>query len=87
VPAENSDADASGRCTLRIRCGVIDSTISVFWLSSRWLPNRRLTIGSSLKPGTLLEELRSSLLIRPASTWFSPSFNCSMVLASRVPSW
>ena len=72
---------------MRTRCGVIDSTISVFWLSSLLLPNSRPSTGMSPRPGTLLPELRSSLLIRPASTWFSPSFNCSMVEAWRVPIW
>ncbi len=65
--------------------GVIDSRISVRPLLSVWLPNRRPTIGRSPTPGTLVPLLRSSLLIRPASTWFSPSFSCSMVVAERLP--
>ena len=64
---------------------MIDSTISVLSVESRVLPNRRPRIGRLPKPGTLLPLVRSSLLIRPASTWFSPSFSCSMVVAERVP--
>src|SRR5512139_2775662 len=40
VPAQYSTSSASGSVELPTMCGVIDSTISVFFLSVKWLENR-----------------------------------------------
>ena len=87
VPDSNSACISSGRLSERTTRGVIDSKISVRCVSSFWLPNRRPRMGISPSSGTLLAVLRSSSLIRPASTCVSPSFRRSTVLAPRVPIW
>jgi hypothetical protein len=85
VPAANSSERASGRWIVRTRRGVIRRTISVFAAVSRVFEKRRPTTGSSPTPGTRSAVRRSSSLIRPASTWVSPSRSRNAVLALRVP--
>src|SRR6185503_9279867 len=87
VPELNSSRRAPGRSMLRITRGVISSTISVLFTVSLLLENRRPMSGSCDTPGTRLAVRRSSSLIRPASTWVSPSRRRSVVLALRVPTW
>ena len=87
LPDRNSDAVACGGVMLRTRCGVISSMISVFWMSSFWLLNKRPTTGMSPRPGIPLEVRVSWSLIRPASTWVSPSRMRSTADALRVPIW
>ena len=69
------------------RRGVMSSTISVLLRLSVVCENSRPTTGSSPRPGTRSAVRRSSSLIRPASTWVSPSRSRSVVAALRVPIW
>ena len=72
---------------LRTTRGVMSSTISVLFTVSLLFENRRPISGRRETPGTLLALRRSSSLIRPASTWVSPSRRRSVVFALRVPTW
>src|SRR5512139_4148216 len=58
VPVQYSWLLTSGRLALPTMWGVMDSTISVFDLSSLWLENNRPMMGIWPRPGTLLATLR-----------------------------
>jgi hypothetical protein len=51
VPYQNSVASVAGLAWVRMMCGVMDNTISLFSRSLLCEPNRRPTRGISLKPG------------------------------------
>src|SRR5580692_1724668 len=85
VPYQNSVLSDSGRAWVRMMCGVIDSTISLFSRSLLFEANSRPTIGIWLKPGIPAELRVSESWMRPANICVSPSFNRNKVLALRVP--
>src|SRR5688572_25622602 len=87
VPELNSSRRTPGRSMLRITRGVMRSTTSVLLTVSLLFENRRPTMGRRERPGTFWALRRSSSLIRPASTWVSPSRRRSVVFALRVPTW
>src|SRR5687767_6285486 len=87
VPELNSSRRTPGRSMLRSTRGVMRSTTSVLFTVSLSLEKRRPSTGSCARPGTFWALRRSSSLMRPASTWVSPSRSRSVVFALRVPTW
>ena len=85
VPDQIAADSMLGRGMLRTMRGVIDSAISFLVPSVRVEENKRPKIGMSPSPGRRCAFSISSSWIRPISVCVSPSFNCSTVVALRVP--
>ena len=85
VPDQIAADSMLGRGMLRTMRGVIDSTISFLLPSVRVEENSRPKTGTSPSPGRRCAFSISSSWIRPISVCVSPSFNCSTVVALRVP--
>mmetsp|Transcript_17034 Transcript_17034/g.40650 ORF Transcript_17034/g.40650 Transcript_17034/m.40650 type:complete len:209 (-) Transcript_17034:847-1473(-) len=85
VPPASRVSEASGTARLRTTRGVISSTTSVLLRVSVCVPNSRPSTGRRDSPGMPTALLRSSSLMRPASTCVSPSARRSVVEVLRVP--
>jgi len=87
VPLGNSSKRSSGRARLRTMRGRDEQhdlgLVAVVEPVAEQAPDD----GRSPTPGIWLVVRRSSSLMRPASTWVSPSFSRREVKALRVPTW